>query len=394
MALSHLTVIDVATLGAAPQIAAFFGDLGARVIKVEPPRGDALRALVDQHGTAIQWKIINRNKQCVTLDLGRKEGRAILDRMLARADVLVSAHSLTRLERWGLDAASLQARHPRLVSVNLTTYGTTGPWSTRPGSGTLAEASAGLASLTGPKDAPPGLSPVGLGDWLGVLQGIIAALTGLVARGAAPEPQGEHFDVAMIEPILGLLGHRLATSARHHVSPGRHGNRFPTMAPRNTYRTSDGGWVAITAGTDDMVRRLFDVIGRPELADDPRFATNLARVANADELDAILGAWMATRTREEAVATCAAAQVSLAGVDRVHEVLENPHLHARGLLLDVDDGEVGSLTVPLASPRGTRSRAAIRHLGRALGADNDAVYGDWLGLTADEIAALRDARVI
>jgi len=247
--LAKLVVVDVATLGAAPQIATFFGDLGARVIKVEHPRGDPLRLFVDADGVALQWKLINRNKECVTLDVAAPEGRAVLDRLLERADVLVSALPAQRLADVGLDAAALRAHHPRLVAVNLTTYGTSGPWRDRPGSGTLAEAVTGFAHLTGPPDAPPTLAPVGLGDWLGVLQGIIAALTGLLTRDAG----GGTWDVAMTDPFLGLLGSRLAQVARSGVDPGRHGNRFPTMAPRNTYRARDGRWIAITAGTTGKV---------------------------------------------------------------------------------------------------------------------------------------------
>ena len=187
MSFRHLTVVDIATLAAAPQIAAFFGDFGARVIKVEHPRGDSLRRLVDRRGAALQ-----------------------------------------------------------LVVVNLTAYGTTGPWADRTGSGTLAEAMSGLAGLTGPADAPPTLSPVGLGDYMGVQQGIIAALLGLYARDArGGSDRGELLDVAMYEPLLGLLAPRIAAARRDGVEPGRHGNRFPTVAPRNTYRTADGAWVPV-----------------------------------------------------------------------------------------------------------------------------------------------------
>ncbi|HXJ32828.1 MAG TPA: CoA transferase, partial [Candidatus Eisenbacteria bacterium] len=280
---ADLVVVDVAALGAAPQIATFFGDLGARVVKVEPPRGDPLRQLTDARGVAIQWKLVNRNKSCVTLDAARAQGRELLDRLLARADVLVSALSAERLAAWSLGADALRARHPRLVAVNLTTYGASGPWADRPGSGTLAEAVTGLAHLTGPADAPPTLAPVGLGDYLGVLQGIIAALVGLATRERGGPTR---FDVAMTAPLLGLLGQRLAQMARSGGDPGRRGNRFPTMAPRNTYRAADGHWVAITAGTNDIVQRLLGAVGRSDLADDPRFRTNRARLENVDALDA------------------------------------------------------------------------------------------------------------
>jgi crotonobetainyl-CoA:carnitine CoA-transferase CaiB-like acyl-CoA transferase len=405
MPFSRLTVVDIATLAAAPQIAAFFGDFGARVVKVEHPRGDALRRLVDERGMALQWKIVNRNKDCITLDLTRPEGRELLDRLLARADLLVCALGRDRLARFGLDAERLKTRHPRLVVVNLTAYGTQGPWSDRPGSGTLAEAMTGLAALTGPADAPPTLSPVGLGDYLGVLQGIITALVGLYARDAAAsssnvagdEPatgHGESFDVAMYEPLLTLLSPRLAQVARDGREPGRHGNRFPTMAPRNTYRTSDGEWVALTAGTDDLVRRTFEVIGRPELADDPRFRDNRSRVRHADELDAIIGGWIAARSCDDVVRAFNAAGVSLASVDGLRRVLANPHFRARGTLIEVDDDEGGKIVTASPLPRGAGAAGRIRHLGRALGADNRAVYVDWLGLADSELDALRAGGVV
>ena len=394
MPFHNLTVVDIATLAAAPQIAAFFGDFGARVIKVEHPRGDSLRRIVDQRGTALQWKIVNRNKQCVTLDLTKRAGRELLEQILARADLLVCALSRERLARWGLDTQQLAPRHPRLVVVNLTAYGTTGPWADRPGSGTLAEAMSGLAALTGPADAPPTLSPVGLGDYMGVLQGIIAALLGLYARDASGgSGHGDLLDVAMYEPLLGLLAQRIAVATRDGVEPGRHGNRFPTVAPRNTYRTADGAWVALTAGTDDLVRKMFHLFGRPELCDDPRFRDNLARVAYVDELDAIIAEWIGARSRDEVVEQFTAAGVSLAAVDGLLRVVVNPQLRARGSLIEVDDAEAGPITTAAPSPR-TQATAHVRHLGRGLGADNRAVYCDWLGLDERELAALAADGVI
>ena len=397
MPFGNLTVIDIATLGAAPQIAAFFGDFGARVIKVEHPRGDGLRRLVDQRGAALQWKIVNRNKQCVTLDLSKPAGHEVLEKMLARADLLVCALSRERLLRWGFDTTQLAQRHPRLVVVNLTAYGTTGPWAERPGSGTLAEAMSGLAALTGPADRPPTLSPVGLGDTLGAMQGIIAALLGLYARDARRSDEGGGrgglFDVAMYEPLLALVAQRLATTARDGVDPGRNGNRFPTMAPRNVYPTADRGWVALTAGTDDLVKRLFAVIGRPELIEDPRFRDNRARVAHVDELDEIIGGWIAARTADETVRAFNAAGVSLAAVDNLKSVLRNPQFRARGSLIDVDAGG-GAITTTAPLPRFAEEPGEIRFLGRDLGADNHAVYADWLGLSEAELEACRAARVI
>jgi crotonobetainyl-CoA:carnitine CoA-transferase CaiB-like acyl-CoA transferase len=391
--LRNLIVLDIASLGAAPLVATFFGDFGARVIKIEPPGGDPLRHLVDQHGVPLQWQITNRNKQCVTLNLNSDAGRQLLERLLARADLLVCALNAARLGRWQLDEASVRARHPRLVVLNLTTFGASGPWADRPGSGTLAEAASGLAALTGPIDAPPTLSPVGLGDALGVLQGIIAALLGLYARDAGGSG-GASFDVAMYEPLLGMLSQRIAATARDGVGPERHGNRFPTMAPRNTYRTADGTWVALTAGTDDMVRRMFVLFDQAELADDPRFRDNRARLANVDALDKIIQTWIGARARDVVVDAFIAARVSLAAVDALPQVVANPHFRARGSLVEVNDAEAGSITMAAPAPRGTSAQATIRHLGRSLGADNRAVYCDWLELDEAQLARLKDAGIV
>ncbi|MBI3785014.1 MAG: CoA transferase [Deltaproteobacteria bacterium] len=387
MPLRHLTVLDIANLGAAPQIAAFFGDFGARVIKVEPPGGDPLRKLVDQTGAALQWQIVNRNKQCVTLNLASSAGRDLFERLLAKSDLLVCALNATRMRRLRLDDVQLRPRHPRLVAVDLTTFGTSGPWADRPGSGTLAEAASGLASLTGPPDAPPTLSPVGLGDCVGVLQGIIAALLGLYGRDTG-QAAGS-FDVAMYEPLLGLLSQRIAATARDGVEPGRHGNRFPTMAPRNTYRAADGKWVALTAGTDEMVRRMFELMDRPELSGDPRFGDNRARLAHVDELDAIIQEWIGTRRAEDVVNAFAAAGVPLAAVDGLRDVVGNSHFRVRANFVNVD-----GVTVAAPSPQGSGTTGRIHHLGRTIGADNRAVYCQWLGLDEAELQKLQQQGIV
>jgi crotonobetainyl-CoA:carnitine CoA-transferase CaiB-like acyl-CoA transferase len=384
----ELVVLDLATLNAAPQVATFFADLGATTIKIEPPDGDPLRHLVDAAGHTLQWSLTNRNKQCVCLDLDHPDGRGLLERMLSRADLVVSSLSGARLHALGLDADALQTRHPRVVAVNLTTYGTTGPWAERPGSGTLAECSTGLAHLTGDPAGPPTLAPVGLGDHLGVLQGIIAALVGLFTR---PAGGRRVYDVAMTQALLAVVGQRLAAVSRDGVDPGRRGNRFPTMAPRNVYRAADGRWVAITAGTPALVRRLFRAMNRLDLVDDARFATNQTRLQHVDALDDAIGTWIGARSADDTVATLVAARVSAATVDDTIAVLANPHFRARGDLVTIDDPILGCLTLPAPFPSG---EGHVRHLGRALRADTDSVFRTWLGLSVTEVERLASTGVI
>lgn len=223
------------------------------------------------------------------------------------------------------------------------------------------------------------LSPVGLGDHLGVLQGIVAALVGLLARGPREAADGfpgtaahVFHDVAMLDPLLALLSSRIAAAARDGSDPPRVGNRFPTVAPRNAYPTADGRWVALTAGTDDLARRTLAVVGRPELADDPRFADNASRVRHADELDAIIGAWIGARSCGEVVEAFARARVSLAAIDPPSAVPANPQVVARGSLVEVDDPEIGPVRLAAPPCGGT-----IRWLGRSIGAD-DAAVREWL----------------
>jgi formyl-CoA transferase len=275
-----------------------------------------------------------------------------------------------------------------VVAVNLTTYGTWGPWAERPGSGTLAECATGLAHLTGDAAGPPTLAPVGLGDQLGVLQGIIAALLGLLARRSGGRLA---FDVAMTQPLLGVLGQRLAAVSQDKIDPGRRGNRFPSMAPRNAYRAADGRWVAITAGTQALVRRLFVTMGRAELADDPRFSTNQARLRHVEALDDAIATWIGARTAEDAVTALVASRVSAAVVDDTLTVLANPHFLARGDLVTIEDPTLGRVTLPAPFPPGA---AKVRHLGRAVRADTSVVFREWLGLDPAELGRLAAAGVI
>ena len=392
MPLSKLTVVDLATLAAAPQIAAFFGDFGARVIKVEHPRGDSLRRLVDARGVPLTWKIVNRNKQHVTLDVTKPEGRALLDEMLARADLLVCNLGRERLARFGLERAHLAAAHPRLVVVNLTAYGTDGPWAERPGSGTLAEAMSGLAQLVGYPDRPPLLPPLALGDNIGAIAGAFAVMTALFHRERTGE--GQEIDLALVEPLLAVLGIQTLVRSVTGISMTRQGNRVNHLAPRGAWETVDGRWISVTVGNDNTFRSLAEAMGMPGLVDEPRFATNRARLANVDAIEGVLAEWFGRTKFEDAIRALESKKVAHAPLYDAEQLLSDPQLTSRRAFVQVEDEELGHATLPNVIARFSRTPGEVRYAGRPKGADNGRIYQERLGLTEEEVGELAARRVI
>ncbi|NUU20810.1 MAG: CoA transferase, partial [Streptomycetaceae bacterium] len=257
-ALAGLRVLDLSTLLAAPQIAAILGDFGADVVKWEPPGGDPLRSIGAQRdGRSLLWPYINRNKRSVVLDLDTEHGVHALHRIAARVDVLVENHPAAVLRRWGADYATLHALNPDLVVVSVSCYGSDGPYRDRFGNGSLAEGFAGLTHLTGDADGPPMLPSVPLGDSLTALSGVIGVLAACRNREVLGGG-GQHVDVSMYEPVLGLLGPTIAGWDRKAAAPppARTGSRVPGGVPRNVYRTRDGHWVVVSGTTDRQVVRV------------------------------------------------------------------------------------------------------------------------------------------
>ncbi|WP_030380272.1 MULTISPECIES: CaiB/BaiF CoA transferase family protein [unclassified Streptomyces] len=387
--LAGLRVLDLATLFAGPLAATLLGDFGAEVVKVEhPAKPDPSRG----HGPAkggvgLWWKLLGRNKRTVTLDLSRPGGRATLLRLAATADVIVENFRPGTLEKWDLGWEELSAVNPRLVLARVTAFGQFGPYAHRPGFGTLAEAMSGFAAITGEPDAPPTLPPFGLADSIAGLTTAYAVMTALAARERTG--RGQVVDMAIIEPILTVLGPQpLWYDQLGYVQP-RTGNRSTNNAPRNTYRTADGGWVAVSTSAQSVAVRLMELVGRPDLAARPWFATGAGRAEHADELDAAVGAWIAERTRDEVLAEFEKAEAAVAPVQDVREVLTDPQYQALGTFATVpDDPELGVLRMQNVLFRLSATPGGIRWAGRPHGADTEAVLGE-LGLTAAEIAALR-----
>ncbi|MFF5337681.1 CaiB/BaiF CoA transferase family protein [Streptomyces sp. NPDC013181] len=391
--LTGLRVVDLATLFAGPLCATMLGDFGAEVIKVEHPvRPDPSRGHgPSKDGVGLWWKILGRNKRNLTLDLSVPEGRDLLLRLAAGTDVIIENFRPGTLERWGLGPDELHAVNPRLVLVRVTGFGQFGPYAHRPGFGTLAEAMSGFAAITGEPDGPPTLPPFGLADSIAALATAYAVMAALAGRDRTGE--GQVVDMAIIEPILTVLGPQpLWYDQLGYVQP-RTGNRSRNNAPRNTYRTSDGQWVAVSTSAQSVAERVMRLVGRPDLIEEPWFATGTGRAGHSDELDEAVGHWIGRHSREEALSAFEKAEAAIAPVQDVRDVLEDPQYRALDSVTEIDDPELGPLRMQNVLFRLSRTPGAIRWAGRPHGADTEEILTE-LGLSGPEIEALRAERVL
>ncbi|MFJ3901953.1 CaiB/BaiF CoA transferase family protein [Streptomyces sp. NPDC090025] len=386
--LRGLRVLDLATLFAGPLAAMLLGDFGADVVKIEHPRKpDPSRGHGPaKDGTGLWWKVLGRNKRTMTLDLSTPGGRDTLLRLAADADVIVENFRPGTLERWSLGWEELSTVNPRLVLARVTGFGQFGPYAHRPGFGTLAEAMSGFAAITGEPDGPPTLPPFGLADSIAALTTAYAVMTALHTRHTTGH--GQVVDLAIIEPMLSVIGpHLLWYDQLGYVQP-RTGNRSRNNAPRNTYRTSDGSWVAVSTSAQSIAERVLRLVGRPELIDEPWFADGTGRAAHADLLDEAVGSWIARHTRDEAMAAFEKAEAAIAPVYDVRDVLDDPQFQALGTVTEVPDPELGPIRMQNVLFRLSGTPGAIRWTGRPHGADTTALLTE-LGLTRAEIDRLR-----
>ncbi len=393
--LSGLRVVDAATLAAGPLVATALGEFGAEVIKVEQPGiGDPLRTWgARRDDVGLIWKSLSRNKKCVTLDLRRDDGRALFHSLLDISDVLIINTRPSTLARWRLDYESVHARHPRLVMLHVTGYGAGGPASDRPGFGTLAEAMSGFAHVCGQPDGPPTLPPFMLADGVAAQSATYAVMMALYHRDLHCAP-GQLVDVSLIEPLARLVEQATLAYEQLGQIQGRTGNRADASAPRNAYRTSDDRWIAISSASSSVAARLYRAIDRPDLAIRPEYVDPIPRQARADEIDALVAEWIRTHTLEHAMKVFLAEDVAAAPVYDAQQLLADEHLRARGTFIAVDDPDLGPMTVQAPVARLSDTPGRIAYLGRALGADNEAVYRDLLGLDAGRLADLRAAGAI
>ncbi|MCX4093852.1 CaiB/BaiF CoA transferase family protein [Nocardia sp. alder85J] len=391
-ALSGIRVLDTATLFAGPLAATMLGDYGAEVIKIEHPDGDPVRSHGAQRdGVGLWWKMLGRNKKAITLYLGSPEGQEIFRKLVADADVVIENFRPGTLERWGLGYERLREINPGLVLTRVTGFGQIGPYAKRPGFGTLAEAMSGFAAITGDPDGPPMLPPFGLADGIAALTTAFAVMTALRAR--EQTGHGQVVDLAIIEPILTLLGPQIIAYDQLGQLQPRTGNRSTNNAPRNTYRTRDDSWVAISTSAQSIAERVMRLVGRPEYIDEPWFATGAQRAEHADELDTAVGSWIAARDRDEVVRAFEEAQAAVAPIYNAADVLADPQYAALGTIATVEDAELGPVKMQNVLFRLSETPGAITSAGAPLSADTAEILGRY-GVDAAELARLRDKGVV
>jgi crotonobetainyl-CoA:carnitine CoA-transferase CaiB-like acyl-CoA transferase len=395
MPLEGLRVIDASTILAGPLCCQILGDFGADVIKIEhPASGDGMRGHGRQKdGVPLWWKEISRNKRTVGLDLSVPEGADVFGRLAATADVVVENFRPGTLERWGLGPDRLRDLNRGLVLVRVTGFGQAGPYAGRPGFGTLAEAMSGFAYLTGEAAGPPTLPAFGLADSICGIAAATAALTALRHRDVHGG-DGQVVDISILEPIMTSVGPAPTVYDQLGVVEERHGNRSANNAPRNTYRTSDGSWVAVSTSAQRIAERVLRLVGHPEVIAEPWFASGRGRASRADLLDRLVGDWIAARTRADVLAAFEAAGAAIAPVYSPRDIVEDPHVREAAMLTEVADPELGPMLMHNVMWRMSDTPGTIRFTGRAHGADTDAVLTGELGYDPEQVAGLRARGVV
>lgn len=391
-ALEGLRVVDCSRLIAGGVLATTLADHGADVVKVENPRGgDPLRTWLRDEGQ-LWWKVYARGKRSITLNLAHPRGQELLRRLARDADVLIESFVPGTFERWGLGWEALSAANPRLVLARVSGWGQDGPYRERPGFGTMVEAMSGFAHTTGQADGPPTLPSFPMADMVAALAGVGAVLAALRHRDQV-SGRGQVVDVSLYEPLLAVLGPDVTRHAANGSVRHRQGNRSDNASPRGTYRTRDGKWVAVSASTPASAAALFRGLGLGHLLDDPRFATNDARVKHNDEVERLLAAAIGARTMDEMQRLFETADLTASPVYDVADIARDPHVAARGILLDVPDPELGAVRMVAPTPRLGATPARVDWPGPALGAHNREVYGA-LGIGDEELEALRRDGVV
>ena len=403
--LAGLRILELGHFIAAPFCTRVLADLGADVIKVEPPgRGDPVRSwgdIPEGQDASVWWSVHGRNKRSVTVDLKNPAGIALVRRLVAAVDAVVENFKPGQLAKWGLGPDDIRAANPDAVLVQISGYGQTGPYSKRAAFGVIGEAIGGVRHLTGyppdVTDLPPVRTGVSFGDSVAALYGAVGLLAALFEKKSGKPGPARQVDVALTESVLTLLEGCLPEYGYFGKIRQPMGSTLPTTAPSNAYPSKDGRWFLIGANADALFRRLCEAMGRPELLGDPRFTDNPSRVRHVLELDAEIAAWTRTLTLEQLEAAVAAADIPSSRIYDVSDIAADPQYRERNMIRPVADPRLGEVLHPGVVPRISGDAAGddgIRWAGPAVGQHNDEVFGTLLGLSSAEIGRLKQDGVI
>ena len=366
--LDGVRILDLSRLVAGNTLTGLLADFGAEVIKVEPDAGDTLRAWRTK-GVQVNWKLYARNKKSLALELRKPEARQLLLKLAETAHGFIESFRPDTLEKMGLAPEILHARNPKLVVVRISGWGQSGPYRRRPGFGTLVEGISGFASFNGFPDREPVLPPMYMADSYAGLYGaaaVMIALREVEVNGG----KGQVIDLPLLDPLFHVLGPQAASYRLTGQVKPRTGSRSTNSGPRNAYRTRDGHFVCLSASTQKMAERVFASIGRPDLIDNPRYRTNADRVQNAEELDEIIGAFIAEKTQAENVAFFEAQEVTIGPIYDITQILDDPHFIDREVIADYPDAEMGAYPMHHVVPRLDATPGSIRTPAPSLGEHN------------------------
>lgn len=364
--LKGVRVIELGSTVAGPFCARLMADFGADVIKVEQPEGDAVRSMgTRRDGRSLYGASIFRNKRLVSINMREEQGRELVRRLCLGADIVVENFRPGTLERWGLGYEDLSKENPGLVLVRISGFGQTGPYSSRSGYGVVGEAVSGLREITGDPDRPPPRVATSLTDYITGLYGAFGAMMALVERDRTGK--GQVVDSALYESAFSFMEPHVPAFQQLGLVAQRAGSRLPGNTPNSIYPTSDKRFVVIAAASDPVFKRLATVIGKPELGEDPRFATAVARAENEDDCDALITDWTRSKTVEQIENDLLAANVPAARIYTMEDIFDDPHYRDRGMLVDVEDENLGDVTLPGVVPKLSGSPGSIWRAGAQCG---------------------------
>ncbi|TVQ48783.1 MAG: CoA transferase [Gammaproteobacteria bacterium] len=394
-ALSGLRVIEMGTLLAGPFCGQLLGDFGAEVIKIEPPgKGDPMREWGQEkaHGKSLWWPVIARNKKSITLNLREEAGQEIVRELVRDADFLLENFRPGTMERWNLDYQTLAEINPKLIMIRVSGFGQTGPYSKRAGFGAVGESMGGLRYVCGDPRTPPSRMGISIGDSLAATFACVGALSALHYRERTG--RGQVVDSAIYEAVLNMMESLVTEYDAVGYIRERQGSILPNVAPSNVYPTKDDKLHLIAANQDTVFRRLAAAMGRPELAEDPRYSSHTARGQRQQELDELISEWTRTLTQEELIGLMDEHGIPAGGIYRAPEMLEDPHFKARQAIIEVMHPELGSLKMQNIAPKLSLTPGQVRAVGPELGQHNEEVYRGVLGYDDARLQSLRDQGII